>query len=67
LLGRLRLGFGFNCIGLVYGLLEALDGLADPFTQLRQLACSEDDQHYDKDQDQFCETKTPKHGVFLRM
>src|SRR6476660_8377176 len=60
-----RLGVSFDRVPLMHGLLEAPDRLADPFSQLRQFARSEDDQHNEEDQDQFCKTKTSKHGVSL--
>ena len=61
-----RLTFGFDRIPLMHGLLEAPDRLTDPFSQLRQFARSEDDQHNEEDQDQLCKTKTSKRGVSLR-
>ncbi len=51
----------------MHGFLKPLDRLADSLSQLRQLAGAEDDQHDEKDEDQLCKTKTPKHGVLLRM
>jgi hypothetical protein len=33
--------------------LEALQGLADPFSDLRQFPCAENNEHDDEDDDQF--------------
>jgi hypothetical protein len=65
LLGR-GFGLGFDGFRFMHRLLEALDGLPESFSQLRQLACAENDQNDEKDQDQLCKSHTPKHGVFLR-
>ena len=60
------LGLGFDGLRLMHGLLETLDGLTETFSQLRQFACAENDQHDEENQNQLCKTHTPKHGVFLR-
>ena len=57
---------GFDGIGLVHRLLEALDGFSKSLAELRQLAGAENDEHDEQDQNQLCKSHTSKHGVFLQ-
>src|SRR5207249_8918442 len=60
LLRRLRRRFD-----LAHLLLEALEGFAHTFADLRQLARSEDDQDDRQDQDQFCHAHRTEHMITL--
>src|SRR5947209_2960651 len=59
----LRAGFRFDGVRFMHRLLEALDGFAQLFAKLRELAGPEDDQHDEENQDQFGDAHASKHSA----